>query len=120
MIGDETTIDNLDDYIAQLTLKLQNINILREELIKLELNPRGRIYFNNDINPLLTTLYQLSATSAALATSASLLSTSIVVHSKDSKIKDTIYLIYRINDQCEDIYKELNIKIKELLKIVSC
>ncbi|KAJ52028.1 hypothetical protein BD780_004310 [Clostridium tetanomorphum] len=108
-----------DDLIAKMALRIRSINLLREELIKLELNPKARLYFDNDVNPLLTTLLSLSATSLNLSTSSSLLSTSIIVHSKDSKIKDTINLIYSINEQCEDIYKVLKRKVKILIDI-SC
>lgn len=110
---------NIDDSLAKITLKLQTINTLREELIKLELNPEGRLYFNNDIAPLLTVLYQLASTSVDLSTSVNILSSSYLVKPNKSKLKDTFKLVYDINEQCDDVYRLLAEKIEVLINI-SC
>ncbi|EJO5346807.1 hypothetical protein NRP93_000868 [Clostridium botulinum] len=114
-------IDNLndlsDDCLKETLTKLQNINALREELIRLKLSPEALLYYNNEIFPLLNTLGTLSGTSLELATSATALSTAIYLKPKDSKIKDTLKLIYEINEQCEDIYDALKCKIDTLICI---
>ncbi|WP_125153588.1 hypothetical protein [Clostridium rectalis] len=110
---------DIDEALNKAYTKIQTLNLLRDELIRLEINPKGRIYFDNNIFPLLTTLYQLSSTSVSLANSINVLSTSYLVNPKDSKLKDTIKLIYNINKECDDIYCVLKRKVECLLDI-SC
>ncbi|WP_460277008.1 hypothetical protein [Clostridium sp. CTA-1] len=112
------TLINLSDECIEKTLnRIKNINALRDELIRLKLNPEGLIYFNNEVYPLLYTLTNLSTTSLNLSTSANVLSTAIYLKPKDSKIKDTLKLIYEITEQCEDIYDSLKYKIDTLICI---
>ncbi len=111
-------LTELSDECLERTLnRLKNINSLRDELIKLNLNPEGLFYFNNDVYPLIYTLTSLSTTSLNLSSSASVLSNAIYLKPKDSKIKDTLKLIYEINEQCEDIYNTLKYKIDTLICI---
>ncbi|KOR24630.1 hypothetical protein ND00_24990 [Clostridium sp. L74] len=114
-------IDNLaelsDECLERTLNRLKNINSLRDELIKLNLNPEGLFYFNNDVYPLMYTLTSLSTTSLNLSSSASILSNAVYLKPKDSKIKDTLKLIYEINEQCEDIYNALKYKIDTLICI---
>ncbi|MCS4526694.1 hypothetical protein JTS98_12565 [Clostridium botulinum] len=98
-------------------IRIRSINALRDELIKLNLNPEGLIYFNNEVYPLLYTLTNLSTTSLNLSTSANFLSTAVYLKPKDSKIKDTLKLIYEMTEQCEDIYDSLKYKIDTLICI---
>ncbi|MGO5074167.1 hypothetical protein ACTQ4K_09510 [Clostridium sporogenes] len=112
------TLINLSDECIEKTLnRIKNINTLRDELIRLNLNPEGLIYFNNEVYPLLYTLTNLSTTSLNLSTSANVLSTAIYLKPKDSKIKDTLKLIYEMTEQCEDIYDSLKYKIDTLICI---
>lgn len=106
----------ISDSIDKASTTLENINKIKEQLAKLELDPWESVYFDYNINPLLTVLTQLSTTSDNLADSTNLLSTSAVVSAKHSKIKDTIHLVYDINDQCEDVYKVLKRRIDFLLE----
>ncbi|HDK7167519.1 TPA: hypothetical protein PTV44_001360 [Clostridium botulinum] len=117
-IEDIDTLINLSDECIEKTLnRIKNINALRDELIRLNLNPEGLIYFNNEVYPLLYTLTNLSTTSLNLSTSANVLSTAIYLKPKDSKIKDTLKLIYEMTEQCEDIYDSLKHKIDTLICI---
>ncbi|GAE02255.1 hypothetical protein FC820_18040 [Clostridium sporogenes] len=117
-IEDIDTLINLSDECIEKTLnRIKNINALRDELIRLNLNPEGLIYFNNEVYPLLYTLTNLSTTSLNLSTSANVLSTAIYLKPKDSKIKDTLKLIYEMTEQCEDIYDSLKYKIDTLICI---
>ncbi|WP_434297339.1 hypothetical protein [Clostridium sporogenes] len=117
-IEDIDNLINLSDECIEKTLnRIKNINALRDELIRLNLNPEGLIYFNNEVYPLLYTLTNLSTTSLNLSTSANVLSTAIYLKPKDSKIKDTLKLIYEMTEQCEDIYDSLKYKIDTLICI---
>ncbi|MBD5640652.1 hypothetical protein HYI18_19020 [Clostridium botulinum] len=113
----DTLISLSDECIEKTLNRIKNINALRDELIRLNLNPEGLIYFNNEVYPLLYTLTNLSTTSLNLSTSANVLSTAIYLKPKDSKIKDTLKLIYEITEQCEDIYDSLKYKIDTLICI---
>ncbi|NFU40656.1 hypothetical protein FDG30_14385, partial [Clostridium sporogenes] len=52
----DTLIDLSDECIEKTLNRIKNINALRDELIRLNLNPEGLIYFNNEVYPLLYTL----------------------------------------------------------------
>lgn len=112
-----TSSNTISDLIKNTAALLVNINSIRTELIRLFINLKEPIYFTNSVAPLLTILSQLSATSYSLSASQDLLSKSIITHAKSSKIKDTIHLIYNINEECDDVYKELKRRIDFLLKI---
>lgn len=108
---------SITDSIDKASTTLQNINNIKLQLARLDLDPRQLAYYENSIVPLLTTLRELSVTSVNLATSAYYLSTSIIVSAKNSKIKDTIHLVYDMNEDCEDVYKSLKKKIDILLDL---
>lgn len=107
--------NSVSQKISNTSTLLQNINNIREQLARLNLDPTQRLYYDNSVSPLLTTLYELSATSATLAASVSVLTTSPVVHPKTSELKDTIHLIYHINEKCEDVYKVLKRRLDTLI-----
>ena len=94
---------------------IKNINVIKDELCKLALNPCELNYINNSVNPLLNVLYQLSTTSYNLASTANLLTLSPIVHAKRHEIKETIDLTYKINEKCEDIYDELKKRLNVIL-----
>jgi hypothetical protein len=106
---------DISSTISQTTDTLKNINTIKDELCKLPLNPCEMDYINNSVNPLLNILYQISTASFNLASSANLLSTSSVVHPKKHELKDTVHLVYKINDECEDVYDELKRRINFVL-----
>lgn len=108
---------NISENVTEASTLLQNINNIKEQLARLNLDPTQRLYFDNCVNPLLTTLYELTASSATLSSAVSILTTSPIVHPKSSQLKDTIHLIYNMNEQCEDIYKILKKRIDTLLNI---
>lgn len=107
--------DSTDKYLDKIQDTLKDINSIKDELCKLPLNPCESEYITNSVNPLLNILYLLSQTSSGLSTSANFLTSSSVVHSKNSDIKDTIHLIYKINDECADIYDVLKKRLEILL-----
>lgn len=115
--SNNSSYDDTCKTIGQTSTLLQNINNIKEQVVRLNLDPTQRLYFESCIAPLLTTLYELSATSATLAASANILTTSPVVHPKNSHLKDTLHLIYDINEQCEDVYKKLRKRIDDLINM---
>lgn len=106
---------SFSDNIIKSAETISSVNIIKDEITKLGLNPEEKNYIENYVTPLLNTLYLLSATSLALASSAGHLAVSINTSSKSSKIKDTEKLVYDINEQCEDIYDVLKKRIDVLL-----
>lgn len=111
----ETETCSISDNIIKSAETISSINIIKDEITKLGLNPEEKNYIENYVTPLLNTLYYLSTTSANLATTANLLAVSINTSSKSSKIKDTEKLVYNINEQCEDIYDVIRKRIDVLL-----
>lgn len=111
----ETETCPISDSIIKSAETISSINVIKDEITKLGLNPEEKNYIETYVTPLLNTLYLLSATSLGLASSASHLAVSINTSSKSSKIKDTEKLVYDINEQCEDIYDVLKKRIDVLL-----
>ncbi|AKA69731.1 hypothetical protein [Clostridium scatologenes] len=120
-IDEESDIENIESpnsinkCIDKTENTLKDINSIKDELCKLPLNPCESQYINNSINPLLNILYLLAQTSSGLSNSARFLTTSSIVHPKNSDIKDTTHLIYKINDECDDIYDVLKKRLEILL-----
>ncbi|GAA0182365.1 hypothetical protein SH2C18_47570 [Clostridium sediminicola] len=112
---DESIIDSTIDKTAT---KLKSINIIKEEICKLPLDPCEKEYIDNSILPILTVLDELSRVSVNLSGSVSVLTNSPIVPRKRSKIKDTIDLIYDINEQCEDVYDVVKKRIDALVDCV--
>lgn len=102
--------------LARTSTILRELNVIKDELCKLPLDFCELQYFNFNVFPFLQSLEQLSRTSFNLSAAVNMLSSSPVVPRKKSKVKDTIDLIYNINEQCEDIYDVVKYRIDELLK----
>lgn len=114
----EALIENSENETSKLDLSINTIlavDSIKEELCKVPLSPCEKQYFENSISPLLLTIDSLSRVSLDLSTSVSLLTTSPIVPRKKSKLKDTIHLIYDINDQCENIYNVLKKRVDILI-----
>lgn len=103
------------ENISETSTLLQNINNIREQLARLNIDPSQRVYYENCVVPLLTTLYELTASSSTLATAVNFLAVSPVVHPKTSQLRDTTHLVYHINEKCEDVYKVLKKRIDIML-----
>ena len=109
------TSNNCD--IKTLADKVTNINILRFEVDRLQLDFKARAYFENDIKPLIDTLYTLGLASLDFsATAASLANTSF---GRSSKIKNALDLVDGVDEISEDIIKVLRCKVDRLLKFSS-
>ena len=107
---------NTNTTITQTSDILKNINFIKEELCKLPLDPCELEYITIRVNPLMSIINQLSNASSNLAVSVSYLQTSPVVHPKKSELKNTIHLMYDLNEECEDVFKELKRRINKVLK----
>ena len=113
-LKDENSI--ISPTISQTANTLKNINIIKDELCKLPLDTCELEYVTNNVFPLLTILYELSTTSQNLASCSSLLSISSVVNPKKHELKDTLHLVYKINEECEDVYDVLKKRLNFVLK----
>lgn len=113
--GASNTTNTCDNYIKSLTDKVTNINILRFELDRLPLDFKARAYFENDVKPLIDTLYTLGLASLDFsATAASLSNTNF---GSSSKIKDAIDLVGGVNEISDDLIKVLRCKVDNMLKL---
>ncbi|MEW9096118.1 MAG: hypothetical protein AB2417_13645 [Clostridiaceae bacterium] len=106
---------SINDTINQTADTLKNINSIKDELCKLPLDPCESEYISNSVFPLVNILYLISTTSLNLSNSVNILTTSSIVHPKRSELKDTISLIYDINEECEDLFKVIKKRLKILL-----
>lgn len=102
--------------VSQASDTLKNINTIKDELCKLPLDPCENEYIINSVLPLTNILYMISTASVNLSNSANILTNSPIVHAKKSEIKDTIDLIYNINEECEDLFKIIKKRLNVLLK----
>ncbi|WP_138204666.1 hypothetical protein [Haloimpatiens lingqiaonensis] len=100
--------------ITVLRDKLVALNQIREEFIKLELDPKYGIFYDQNVSPLLLSLLNLSYANLNFTQSASLLNT--INNSKNSEIKDLLHLVYNIEEISENIFCELEKQIKALIK----
>jgi len=107
--------DKLSESIQDATDILTNINIIKDELCKLPLDPCEKEIYENNLFPMLNLLYYLSNVSVNLANSANTLTNSTVVFRKKSEIKDTINLVYDINKKCEKVYEILENRIDKFI-----
>ena len=110
------TPQDINTTITKTADILKNVNTIKDELCKLPLDPCELEYITIRIYPLMNILNQLSNASSNLADSVNVLTASPIVHAKRSDIKDTIHLIYNINEECEDVFKELKHRINRVLE----
>ncbi|MCB2354045.1 hypothetical protein [Clostridium estertheticum] len=104
--------------IKLLADKVVDINILKFELDKLPLDFKARAYFENDVKPLLDTLYTLSLASLDFsATAVSLTNTSF---GRSSKIKNALELTDSVDEISSDVIKVLRCKVDNMLKLSKC
>ncbi|MGV8980364.1 hypothetical protein [Clostridium sp.] len=114
--GTTGTTDTTNSFdVASLADKAVNINILKYEVDRLPLDFKARAYFENDIRPLVDTLYTLSLASIDYSTSAKNLASINFGHT--SQIKDALDLTDEINEISEDLIKVLRCKIDNMLNL---
>ena len=101
--------------IKLLADKVVDINILRFELDRLPLDFKARAYFENDVKPLIDTLYSLSL--ASLDFSATAASMSNTNFGRSSKIKDALDLTQGVDEIATDVIKVLRCKVDTMLRL---
>jgi hypothetical protein len=106
---------SVNSSISQTADLLRDINTIKDELCKLPLDTCENEFINNNVTPLLSVLTQLAAVSLSLSTSVYYLTISPIVHPKKSELKDTIHLVYNINDKCEDVYSVVKKRINTVI-----
>ncbi|MGK0467779.1 hypothetical protein [Clostridium sp.] len=104
--------------INALADKVLNMNILRFELDRLQLDFRGRAYFENDVRPLIDTLTVLSFASNNFSNTASNIASTNFGNT--SNIKQALDLTDSVDDISGDLIKVLKCKIDNLLKLSKC
>lgn len=110
-----STDTSTNSCIKLLTDKVVDINILRFELDRLPLDFKARAYFENDVKPLIDTLYTLSLSSLDFsATAVSLTNTSF---GRSSKIKNALDLTDSVDEISSDIIKVLRCKVDNMLDL---
>ncbi|MGH4119845.1 hypothetical protein [Clostridium sp.] len=107
-----------DCSINSLADKVLNMNILRFELDRLQLDFRERAYFENDVRPLIDTLTVLSFASNNFSNTASNIASTNFGHT--SNIKQALDLTDSIDDIAGDLIKVLKCKIDNLIKLAKC
>lgn len=107
---------SVNPTISKTANTISAINAIKDELCKLPLDTCESQFINTNITPLLTVLTQLAAVSISLSTSTYYLTLSPIKHAKKSDIKDTIDLVYNINDECEDVYHVVKKRINTVLR----
>jgi len=104
--------ETINNTVSMLTAIIS----IKTELCRLPLSFCEREYVDNYVTPLVTVLFFLSLTSVELSIPVSFLTFSPIVPPKKSKLKDTIHLIYDINEECEELYKMLKKRLKPLIQ----
>ncbi len=120
-------LDSLKETESEATLKpeatlsrvrvfLQEINQIRVELAKLDTNLAGAVFYENEVFPLLNTLFFL----AGLAGDLSIVARGLIQVSlaKNSKIEDAIDLTYKVVRLSDRVFDLLQLKMFKLLKIL--
>lgn len=101
--------------IDTLALELRNINSIRDELIKLSIDPNTRLIYENEIYPLLKTLESLSVSSYDFSNTAKNLASINV--SGNSKVKDAAKLTDSIDKLSKDVFKVLKSAVECYLSV---
>ncbi|MEL7597445.1 MAG: hypothetical protein AAGU01_04500 [Clostridiaceae bacterium] len=113
--SEEIKEDQVIDGLNQIRAGLQNVNLIREELAKLELNIEERVYYEQEVFPLLNVLSILSFAVERYSLGSQALSS--IPLTKSSDICDIIQLAYKSADLSEEVLKILEVKVKKLIKI---
>ena len=102
--------------LSRVRVFLQEINQIRVELATLDTNLAGAVFYENEVFPLLNSLFFL----AGLAGDLSIVARSLIQVSlaKNSKIEDAIDLTYRVVRLSDRIFDLLQLKMYKLMKIL--
>lgn len=104
-----------NEEILCLAEKLATINLIRDEITKLQLDPLKKNFYLNDIDPLLTTLQTLAISAERFSTAA--LNTYNIHLTKTSKIENLLCLVLEISRDAEEVLAILEKEIDIMLNI---
>lgn len=104
--------------IEETRNNLVNLNIIKDELAKIPLNPETLQFYNNCVIPLLKTLESLSYASYNFSTAAKNFASINSV--SNSKVKDAVELVDDINKVSQEVLESLEVKVDLLLKYAKC
>ncbi|KYH35088.1 hypothetical protein CLTEP_09080 [Clostridium tepidiprofundi DSM 19306] len=105
----------IPEELKKVSASIAEINILRQELAKLDLNLTERLYYDTEVFPLLNSLHILGFASENYASSARNIAQTNF--GKSSKIKDALDLVYDVNDLSDEVLKALKCKLRIMINI---
>jgi len=103
----------IDDELTKITGVMKNINLFKEGIANLDLNPRLRVYYDFEVFPLLGTLNDFENEAGNFGSGVN----NIALILKKSQIEDQKDLVVDVINQSIDVYKELEGKIDVLIEI---
>lgn len=111
----QSCLTNLD-ALQQVGSFLQTINGLRIELARLDTNLAGLVYYENEVFPILNTLFFLAGVIGDLSLTARNLQQINSV--KTSKLQEIIELNYDVDKLIERVFRLAEVKIYKLMRIL--
>ena len=111
----QTCLTNLD-ALQQVGAFLQTINGIRVELARLDTNLAGLVYYENEIFPILNTLFFLAGVIGDVSLTARNLQQINSV--KTSKLQELIELNYEIDKLIEKVFRLVEVKVYKLMRIL--
>lgn len=111
----QSCLTNLE-ALQQVGSFLQTINGLRIELARLDTNLAGLVYYENEVFPILNTLFFLAGVIGDLSLTARNLQQINSV--KTSKLQELIELNYDVDKLVERVFRLAEVKIYKLMRIL--
>lgn len=111
----QSCLTNLE-ALQQVGSFLQTINGIRIELARLDTNLAGLVYYENELFPILNTLFFLAGIIGDLSLTARNLQQINSV--KTSKLQELIELNYEVDKLIERVFRLVEVKVYKLIRIL--
>lgn len=118
--GDNCRDITISPTINKTTETLAAINAAKTEFCKLPLDPCEAQFIANNITPLLTIISQLTIAANELSGTVNFLASAPYVKPDISELKDSIDLMYDLNEDANDIYDILKKRLRILVNRHRC